>query len=298
MSVSEPWSKFFWSDYDADEGLRVCSLAAQGLWMRMLCLMARATPKGELRIAGEPCTVTDLSRAVGESEEMVAALLDELLRRGVYSVTRTGVIFCRRMRKDAEISRKRAENGKKGADATNRKERRNESLPRQNSGKASSKKSAPYSICQKPDNNIGDLRHRLFELLDIDETKITNPNWHVQQTELCRSWLQTRTPDEVIEIIKPIAERTFVNGKRCSTLKYFDTAITQDPAPKRDDLHERAKARGLKLWDDGSVDSMWFVRLEVVENRGEWYQQWLTEIHDCPSYLWAGFEKAKQLLPE
>lgn len=125
--MNEPWSKFFWSDYDADEGLRVCNLAAQGLWMRMLCLMARATPKGELRIGGEPCSVTDLSRAVGESEETVAALLDELRRRGVYSTTRAGVIFCRRMRKDAEISRKRAEAGRKGGNASLGKQKRNRS---------------------------------------------------------------------------------------------------------------------------------------------------------------------------
>lgn len=114
----EPWSKFFWSDYDADEGLRVCSLAAQGLWMRMLCLMARATPKGELRIGGEPCTVLDLSRAVGETEETVTALLGELARRGVYSTTRAGVIYNRRLRKDADISRKRAIAGKKGGMAS------------------------------------------------------------------------------------------------------------------------------------------------------------------------------------
>lgn len=114
----EPWSKFYWSDYDADEGLRMCSLAAQGLWMRMLCLMARATPKGELRVGGEPCTVTDLARAVGESEEMVASLLGELARRGVSSATRAGVIYSRRLRKDAEISRKRAISGKKGGMAS------------------------------------------------------------------------------------------------------------------------------------------------------------------------------------
>lgn len=122
---AEPWSKFFWSDYDADEGLRMCSLAAQGLWMRMLCLMARATPKGELRVGGEPCTVPDLSRAVGENEEAVQSLLGELKRRGVYSATRTGVIYCRRMRNDAVISRKRAEAGAIGASVRYGKEREN-----------------------------------------------------------------------------------------------------------------------------------------------------------------------------
>jgi hypothetical protein len=116
--MQEPWSKFFWSDYESDESLRVCSLAAQGLWMRMLCLMARATPKGELRIAGEPCSVQDLVRLTSESEETVAALLGELKRRGVYSATRTGVIYSRRMRKDTELSRKRAEIGSKGGRAT------------------------------------------------------------------------------------------------------------------------------------------------------------------------------------
>jgi hypothetical protein len=51
--TAEPWSKWFWTDYEADPGLRLSSLAAQGLWMRMLCLMAKATPKGELRVGSE-----------------------------------------------------------------------------------------------------------------------------------------------------------------------------------------------------------------------------------------------------
>lgn len=112
--MKQPWSKFFWSDYDADEGLRLCSLAAQGLWMRMLCLMARAAPKGELRIGNEPCTVEDLSQSVGQSKEMVTALLGELSRRGVYSITRNSIIFCRRMRSEDDKRRKNQDNGKKG----------------------------------------------------------------------------------------------------------------------------------------------------------------------------------------
>ena len=139
----EPWSKFFWSDYEADEGLRVCSLAAQGLWMRMLCLMARATPKGELRIATEPCTVQDLSKLVGESEETVGALLGELRRRGVFSTTRVGVIFSRRIRKDAEISRKRAESGAKGGRASLGKHEVIDSLLEQKQSKGESKSEAP-----------------------------------------------------------------------------------------------------------------------------------------------------------
>lgn len=149
----EPWSKFYWSDYDADEGLRVCSLAAQGLWMRMLCLMARATPKGELRIGGEPCSVVDLSKAVGERDETVADLLNELKRRGVYSVTRTGVIFSRRMRKDALISRKRAESGRKGGLASLGKQKDNQfcSSKNQANSEAKSKPQKPEARASKED---------------------------------------------------------------------------------------------------------------------------------------------------
>jgi len=150
--MAEPWSKFFWSDYEADEGLRVCSLAAQGLWMRMLCVMARATPKGELRIATEPCSVRDLARIASESEETVGALLDELRRRGVCSITRAGVIFSRRMRKDAEISRKRAESGAKGGNASLGYKKENRGLLKQNSSKGVSKNQAPEARSQKPDN--------------------------------------------------------------------------------------------------------------------------------------------------
>ena len=150
---AEPWSKFFWSDYEADQGLRVCSLAAQGLWMRMLCVMARATPKGELRIAGEPCSVQDLAIYASASEETVAALLDELRRRGVFSTSRAGVIFSRRMRKDAEISRKRSESGAKGAAVSNLKNNGNSDLPQQKSSKASGKSPAPETRSQSSVSN-------------------------------------------------------------------------------------------------------------------------------------------------
>lgn len=148
MSAVEPWSKWFWTDYEADPGLRMSSLAAQGLWMRMLCLMAKATPKGELRVGGEPCTVADLAVYVGQPEEMVAALIGELERRGVFSRTRTAVIYNRRLRSDAIISRKRAEAGAKGAAVTNGKHYGNSGLPQQNHSKPLGKSSAPEARSQ------------------------------------------------------------------------------------------------------------------------------------------------------
>ncbi len=104
------WSMFSWIDHDADERLRVCSLAAQGLWMRMLCIMAKAVPVGELRINGTPCSARDLARLSSEYEEIVVPLLAELEERGVFSRTADGVIYSRRIRKDGVSSGNLREN--------------------------------------------------------------------------------------------------------------------------------------------------------------------------------------------
>ncbi|MFG1257325.1 hypothetical protein V5F79_08350 [Xanthobacter flavus] len=103
--MTEPWSKFFWSDWEADHGLRLCSLAAQGLWMRMLCVCARHDPKGYLAINGHPLTVTDIARLAGVAETEAEILMEELGRNGVFSRNRTGVIYSRRMVKDEKRSK-------------------------------------------------------------------------------------------------------------------------------------------------------------------------------------------------
>ena len=122
--TKNPSATWFFNDWEAEEGLVMCSLGAQGLWMRMLCLAARAEPVGHVKVNGDPCTAQDLAKYVGESNETVTELLGELERKGVFSRTRNGTIYNRRMVKRAELSRKRSESGKKGGDATASKERR------------------------------------------------------------------------------------------------------------------------------------------------------------------------------
>jgi hypothetical protein len=79
------WSKFSWDQYKADTSLRLCSFAAQGLWMRMLCEMHEATPYGHLVINGKPMTVDDLAVLTGRPAAEIAPLLEELESRGVFS---------------------------------------------------------------------------------------------------------------------------------------------------------------------------------------------------------------------
>lgn len=141
-----PSDVWFWDDYENDPALRSVSLAAQGLWMRMLCIAARAQRRGFVEMGTEPCTVENLAgllaRLVGEGKEKVATLLDELLRAGVPGITRQGILYCRRMVRAANISKERSKAGVKGADVTNGKTRQKSGLPQQNGGKEGGKDAA------------------------------------------------------------------------------------------------------------------------------------------------------------
>lgn len=112
--VSNPWGKWFWNDWASDAGLRVSSLAAQGLWMRMLCVAATADPLGYVLIAGRPVTATDLALLTGAPEAQIDELWQELDRNGVFSRDRQGRIYNRRMVRDAKMRRDAKRFGKKG----------------------------------------------------------------------------------------------------------------------------------------------------------------------------------------
>lgn len=108
------WTKFFWSDWDTDPALRACSFAAQGFWMRLLCIAAAHDPIGYVAVAGRSLTETDIARMTGGSESEVSALLGELDRNGVFSRDRHGRIYSRRMVLDARKAAIAKKNGKLG----------------------------------------------------------------------------------------------------------------------------------------------------------------------------------------
>lgn len=109
-----PWSKFFWSDWESDQGLRLCSLSAQGLWMRMLCVCARHEPKGYLSINGNPLKVDAIARLAGVTETEAETLMAELELNGVFSRNRSGCIYSRRMVRDEKRSQEGRKHKKRG----------------------------------------------------------------------------------------------------------------------------------------------------------------------------------------
>ena len=112
MNSAQPWMKFYPSDWRADQALRVCSLAARGLWIECLCIMHEAIPYGHLTINGRPATDAQLASLTGTDPSTVRQLLTELEEAGVSSRNRNGVIYSRRMTRDE----KRRKDGRKAVE--------------------------------------------------------------------------------------------------------------------------------------------------------------------------------------
>ncbi len=113
------YSFFFWQDYSGDAELRLCSLQAQAVWMRLLCIAANAEPAGHVLVNGKAPSADELRRLFGctEPPEVISACIEELKQKGVCDVTREGTLVSRRMMRDARKQRRNSEAGKRSARA-------------------------------------------------------------------------------------------------------------------------------------------------------------------------------------
>lgn len=110
----KPWFKFYPSDWRADQALRLCSLAARGLWVECMALMHEAKPYGHLVVNGRRVTDSQLALLTGAPVDQITALLGELENAGVSSKRGDGVIYSRRMTRDAKRSAEGTKYGKQG----------------------------------------------------------------------------------------------------------------------------------------------------------------------------------------
>ncbi len=104
VPMNKPWLKFYPRDWRADPRLRMCSLAARGLWAELLGYMHEAEPYGHLLVDGKKPEHGDLAALVGRPLTETRKAMTELGERGVYSTTADGVIYSRRMVRDNERS--------------------------------------------------------------------------------------------------------------------------------------------------------------------------------------------------
>ena len=107
--MRKPWLKFYPSDWRSDPKLRMCGLAARGLWIEIIGLMHEAQPYGHLVVAGERPSDTQLAVLVGTAADQIPDLIGELESADVFSRNQEGVIYSRRLTRDE----KRAKEGRK-----------------------------------------------------------------------------------------------------------------------------------------------------------------------------------------
>lgn len=118
-----PAELWFWDDWFAAMDIKMCSLAAQGLWVNMLGIMSRSKIKGTLTVNGKQIESKDLANLLGKDSLEILTLMKELEIYGVFSRLPDGTIINRRMYREGEVRRKRAEAGRLGG----RSEKQNES---------------------------------------------------------------------------------------------------------------------------------------------------------------------------
>jgi hypothetical protein len=150
-NLNNPSTRWFFNDWDNEPGMKFCSLAAQGLWFKMLSLAARSRAYGVVLIGDHPSARADLpallAPSCGETIETIGKLIDDLITFNVASVDQGGRVINRRMVREAEeeaariaLSAARAAAGRKGADVTNR-ERQNSGKRQKGGGKLAAKSS-------------------------------------------------------------------------------------------------------------------------------------------------------------
>ncbi len=113
-----PAFQFYAKDWLGDPALRMCSLAARGLWVDVLALMFGGDRRGYLSAGGKPVPTERIARMVGASEAEVERLLSELVETGTASREPDGTIYSRRMVRDARKVDQCREAGKLGGNPT------------------------------------------------------------------------------------------------------------------------------------------------------------------------------------
>lgn len=117
------WIKFNPADWLGDRRLIRCSLAAKGLWIDIVCMAASVDPDSDLyghavttNTEGQivPLSTQMLANECGATREEVEMALEELGRNGVFSRTKDGIIYSRRLVRDRQAYLEAASNGSKG----------------------------------------------------------------------------------------------------------------------------------------------------------------------------------------
>lgn len=113
--MKRPSFQFYPADWRKDAALQSCSMAAQGLWINLMCIAHECEPYGHLTVNGRSLSASQIARLVGLSAKECGLLIQELVESGVAGTDEGGAIYSRRMVRDEQVRNARAEGGKAGS---------------------------------------------------------------------------------------------------------------------------------------------------------------------------------------
>lgn len=220
MSRALPWMKFYPAAWRADPALRMCSLAARGLWVEMLSIMHEAEPYGYLLVNGRPVTDAQLAVLAAAPSDQVPSLLDELESAGVFSRTRKGVIFSRRMVRDE----KKSEEGRKSVEKRWKKPISGEDQPTETEGKIPPPNRGPNRepITKRLEDrgkSITDSSLRSESVPDHDPVEEAFAAWNDLARDVGLSEVQIISPQRKSAMRQRLAEAGGLDGFRIALEK-------------------------------------------------------------------------------
>lgn len=110
----DPSFRFYPKDWIGDLELQSCSLAAQGLFMKMLCFMFQSSQEGYLLLNGSIPPNRALYNALSIHYKTFNKLVKELLNAGPLKQDENGVYYSARMVRDKALKETRRAAGKLG----------------------------------------------------------------------------------------------------------------------------------------------------------------------------------------
>ncbi len=176
----QPSFQFYPGDWKRDAGVQSLSFEERGVWFEMMLLMFESAERGKLVFgSGTPMPEDAVARSLGLDRQRYVQILRKLLDYGVASKEEeTGIIYCRRMVRDAELSRKRAECGKLGGNPNllNQNSSKREAKSNQN-GKQNPTPSSSSSISLKKEKikkekNLEDAAERIWQAYPKKDGKL------------------------------------------------------------------------------------------------------------------------------
>ena len=162
MSKKLPAMQFYPGDWRKDPGVQSLPYKERGVWFEILLLMHESKERGKLLLNGLPMPEEALARLLGLDNQEVNQILGMLLTYGVASRDDAGALFSRRMVRDEEVRRMRAEAGKKGGNPALVKPRDNQEVNQQDNHSANQKSTLHLHLQFHLRKKTQTLRMRVF----------------------------------------------------------------------------------------------------------------------------------------